>query len=243
MRFCLLLAAALTLTAQEPSPSLIQIYREQVKPGKMAPFLDVEQRGATMCAQLHCPNPYLAIVSVTGADEAWWINGFESADAMEKMWAAYGANPEIMKKLDEIAVEKTDMAFPHEVWLARFRPDLSAAADASFAYAHYLSISIQRVRPGQLAAYEKNRRRPNPAHSVWIYQVLSGPADNTFVVIFAGRTVKDVLDPAERQASAAGDLLQMDLESSVTRLFAISPALSLPSQSWVEADPEFWKRP
>ena len=31
--------------------------------------------------------------------------------------------------------------------------------------------------------------------------------------------------------------------SSVSRLYAVNPALSMPAASWVEADPEFWKRP
>jgi len=31
--------------------------------------------------------------------------------------------------------------------------------------------------------------------------------------------------------------------SSETRLYAVSPSMSMPALNWLEADPDFWKRP
>ncbi|HVO97375.1 MAG TPA: hypothetical protein VMT15_04880 [Bryobacteraceae bacterium] len=240
---CLAALCLLPAAAQEPPASVIYIYREQVRPGKIAAFTRIEEGAAQSCARMKCPNPYIAISSVSGPSEFWWINGFESNDAMERVQAAYAANQEIMKELNSVAESKGDLVFPAEVWLARFREDLSGAAGAGFVYSRYLSISIQHVRPGQMASFEKARQRPRPGRTQWIYQVMSGTADNTFLVILGGRTMQEVMDPPERRASAAGDLLQVDLDSSVTRLFVVTPSMSMPAQSWVESDPEFWKRP
>lgn len=240
---CLAVLCMLPAAAQEPPAPVLYIYREQVKPGRIAAFTVIEERAARSCARMKCPNPYIAVSPVSGPAEFWWINGFESYDAMERVQAAYAANQEIATELNSVAESKADLVFPAEVWLARFREDLSGPPSASFVYSRYLSISIQHVRPGQLASFEKARQRVRPGRTQWIYQVTSGTADNTFLVILGGRTIQEVEEPWERRAGAAGDLLQLDLDSSETRLFAVTPSLSMPAQSWVEADPEFWKRP
>lgn len=219
--------------AQDPSPGVIQIYREPVRPGKMSFVVKIEEEAARFCATAHCPNPYVAISSITGPSDIWWINGVESFDALEKLWAGYGANREIMDRLDSIAVSKGDLVFPADVWIARLRDDLSWSARATFATNRYLSISVQRLKPGQLAAFEKLRTRPRPGRIQWVYQVVSG-SDSTFVVIAAGATAQEAMVPI--------DILAPDLlDSSETRLYAVSPSMSFPAQAWIETDPDFWK--
>ncbi len=240
---CLAALCLMPAAAQEPPAAVIYISREPVKPGKMPALIGIEERAARFCARIGCPNPYLAISAVSGPAEVWWINGFESNDAMERVQAAYAANQEITNELNSIADSKADLVFPAEIWLARFRGDLSSSAGAAFAYSRYLSISIQHVRPGQLASFEKARQHPPLGRAQWIYQVASGTADNTFLAIVGGRTIEEALELAERRPSAAADLFQANLESSETRLFAVTPTMSMPAQSWVESDPDFWKHP
>jgi hypothetical protein len=70
----------------------------------------------------------------------------------------------------------------------------------------------------------------------WVYQVTSGTEDGTYLVMSPGRTTQ------EARGFTAFEVDDSVL-SSETRLYAVSPSLSMPAQSWLEADPGFWKRP
>ena len=57
------------------------------------------------------------------------------------------------------------------------------------------------------------------------------------LVFTAGRTLQEarVFSPSDEHIDS--------VTSSETRLYAVSPSMSMPAQSWIEADPDFWKRP
>jgi hypothetical protein len=237
------------LAAQDPPSPIIYIYREQIKSGKSAAYTQIEEAAARFCAKANCPNPYLAITSLTGPNEAWWINGFDSMDAMEKVWHQYGANQEISQELDRVAEKKADLAFSANIWMARFRDDLSFSSTQLSP--HFISISVIHVRPGHVANFEKMRQflrnvqRNSIGHPLWVYQVTSGAEDTTFLVMIPGRTMQEIqaTPVPDDHLSNLGDLIRDAIASSETRLYAVSPSMSMPASSWVEADPDFWKRP
>jgi hypothetical protein len=72
----------------------------------------------------------------------------------------------------------------------------------------------------------------------WTYQVTSGAEDVTFIVMTPARSLQEVQTTPSLEDAGNDAIL-----SSETRLYAVSPSMSLPAQSWLEADPEFWKRP
>jgi hypothetical protein len=207
----------------------------------MAKVVQIEEAAARFCATAHCPNPYLAITSITGPDEIWWINGFDSVETLEKVRHDYAANDQIAAQLNSVAEAKGDLVFPSISLLARFRDDLSFSSTI-FAYTRYISISVVQVRPGQSDAFDKDRRALKAAHqrsgrTQWVYQVMSGTEDGTFLIMTPGRTLQEV------RVFASPDDRTDSIASSETRLYAVSPALSMPAQSWLDADPDFWKRP
>jgi hypothetical protein len=209
----------------------------------MSKYLQIEEAAARFCAQAHCPNPYVAITSITGPTEVWWINGVDSMETLEKVWNDYAANQEIKQELDRVAFNKADLAFPGTNLLARFRDDLSFSSDTTIAYARYISISIAKVRPGQLAAFEKTRlalkaARQRTGRAQWVYQVGSGAEDGTFLLMTPGRNMQEI-----HTFDTSDDRIPDSVLTSETRLYAVSPSLSMPAQSWIEADPDFWKRP
>ena len=105
----LTITASIPLVAQDP---LIYIYREPVKPGRLAKLVEIEEAAARFCARVSCPNPYLAISSLTGPNEVWWINGFDSPESMQKVWHEYAASAEITRELNDVAERKADSLFP-----------------------------------------------------------------------------------------------------------------------------------
>jgi hypothetical protein len=237
LRNFLFAAAIVPLAAQERPSAFVWIAREQVQPGKMAAYLNLEEAAARTCAQLKCPNPYFALTSLTGPNEAWWINGFDTTDILEKVQHEYATNPEIVQAMTSIDGNKPNLIYPGTNLLARFRGDLSYS-DSPIA-PHFFSVSLLHVAPGSLANFTKARAQfkatlERSGRPQWVYQVTSGTEDFTFLVMTPARTIHEVVTtPTFDDATA----------TSETRLYAIAPTLSMPAQSWVEADPDFWKRP
>lgn len=65
------------LMAQEHPPRILEIYREPLKASSEATYRAVEEDAARICAELKFPHSHLAIESLTGPKEVWWLNGFE----------------------------------------------------------------------------------------------------------------------------------------------------------------------
>ena len=84
---CLFFSTTLIALAQEKAPSgppkVIQIIREEVKPGKGAAHEKVEVGWPRAFANAKSPTHYLAMTSVTGPSEAWFVTGFNSLAAWE----------------------------------------------------------------------------------------------------------------------------------------------------------------
>jgi hypothetical protein len=240
LRNLVIAAAILPLAAQDPPAPLAWFYREQIKPGKVAAYVRIEEGAARTCARLNCPNPYFAITSLTGPDEVWWINGFDSPETMEKVWHDYGANQEIAQALNAVAESKGDLAFPGTNLMARFHPELSFYTTPIAP--HLISITILRVRPAHVAAFRDARVRVKNAmeragRPQWVYQVASGATETTFIIMTPARSMKEILNTPP--LDDPNDIIV----TSETRLYSVSPSMSMPAQSWIDADPDFWKRP
>jgi hypothetical protein len=238
------------LVAQDPPSAIVYLYREPVRPGRMAKVVHIEEDAACFCATARCPNPYLAFTSITGPDEIWWINGFDSVDTMEKVWHEYAANEQIAQELSRVAENKADLVFPAQIMVARYRDDLSFSASTTFAYARFISISTFQTHPGQQSSFEKMRLALKFAHqrsgrAQWVYQVTSGTEDGTFLIMTPGRTMQELhaFEISDDRIPNVPDLTRESVRSSETRLYAVSPSMSMPAQSWLESDPDFWKRP
>jgi hypothetical protein len=241
---CLTLFASIPLAAQDPPSAIVNISREQVKPGAMSKFMGIEQAAARFCANAPCPNPYYAITSITGPTEVWWINGFDSMDTLEKVYHAYATNDPIAQRLNSVAQNKSDLVFPGTNLFARFRDDMSFSSIQIFP--HFLSITELHLRPGHIAAFRSMRIAFKAAleragRPQWVYQVTSGAEDDTFLILTPGRTIQETQSVPNTldQYAAVADLIV----TSETRLYAVSPSLSFPSQTWLNADPDFWQRP
>jgi hypothetical protein len=207
----------------------------------MAKVVQIEEAAARFCAQANCPNPYLALTSLTGPDEAWWINGFDSVDTMEKVRQSYASNTEITQRLNDVAEQKADLVFPSVNLVARFHPEMSSYT-TQIAPRLFL-ISVVQVRPGHVAAFRDIRTRvkailEHAGRPQWVYQVTSGTKDVTFLVMTPAHTMQEI-QTTPQPDDAGNDIIV----SSETRLYAVSPTMSMPSEAWKEADPDFWKRP
>ena len=57
----------------ERPPQMLQIVRESLNEGSEAAYRTIEEDAARICADLNCPNAHLAMESLTGPKEVWWL--------------------------------------------------------------------------------------------------------------------------------------------------------------------------
>ena len=69
---------ALAQTLPTAQPSMLNIVREEVKVGRAADHAKIEAGWPAAYEKAKSPNYYLAMVSMTGPAEAWYITPFES---------------------------------------------------------------------------------------------------------------------------------------------------------------------
>src|SRR5581483_9124892 len=105
----LLFAVSGSLGAQTGAPRFVYIYRDSLKAGVDSAYRSIENDGAQICADLRCPNPYVALESTRGPHEVWWINAFDTEADTARVAHAYAANRELSAALAGITQRKAAM--------------------------------------------------------------------------------------------------------------------------------------
>ena len=91
---------------RERPPQILQIYRDPLTAGREDAFDAVEKDAARVCARLGFPNPHLAIESLSGPKEVWWLNAFVSEADRDRVSSEYARNSALVAALDDIAKRK-----------------------------------------------------------------------------------------------------------------------------------------
>src|SRR5438309_10188410 len=127
MRTLLLLLALFPapLAAQVRAPRFLSIYRDSLKRGVDSAYRVIESDGAQVCADRHCPNPYVGLESLTGPHEAWWLNAFESPADTARVAQVYVTDRGLATALGDIAQRKAELIGKPVQGFAVYRPDLS----------------------------------------------------------------------------------------------------------------------
>ena len=106
------------------APQILEIFRDYLQPGREAEFRAVEEDAARICAELDCPHPHLAIESLTGPTEVWWLNAFESEADWQRVVQAYAENGPLTQALKDISRRRQGLVGTPIDLLAKHRPDL-----------------------------------------------------------------------------------------------------------------------
>lgn len=151
----LLAISSMPLAAQAPPP-FVYIYRDSLKHGVDSVYRAIEDAGAQICADLRCPNPYLAAESLSGAHQAWWLNFFGSEADTARVASAYATNRALSAALGEVAQRKAALVGSPIHGFAGYRRDLSRGAAWSIVGARFLVVTVtrdQRPAPGSVWAW------------------------------------------------------------------------------------------
>jgi hypothetical protein len=245
--------------APTPPPKMIQIYREEMKSGKAGAHQRTEAAFVRTAAKFNGTSHYVALTTLTGPEEAWFITRYDSYAEFGKDQAFEDAHPAMRAELN--ADDEADGALRNSSRsiFATYRADLSYRPGVNIPSQHFDSITIVRVRPGHVTDFEAARKIIKDAHektalkfNYSVYQVNSGMPAGTFLIITPYKTLADI-DAAgdihgQAYRDAVGDdgrrklneLSNSGTISSETMIFAVDPKMSYPAKDWIASDPGFW---
>lgn len=268
-RTYLLLAPLLTLgvsaahaAAQMPTtqPGILTIFMENVKLGREAEHAANEAGWPIAFERAGSPDYYLALVSMTGRGEIWYVSPYESfareGEAMERI----DSDPALSAELERLWRVDGEYLDDARTVQAVARPDLSYGAFPDLGRARYWDITTFRIRPGHDAGFEAAAKayaaaaeRLTPDVSFRVYQVTAGYFGGTFLVfssvdsyaefdeMMAGdNTIFENLTEDEQKVFQ--DFARQDLQNGVTNRFRLDPSMSYVAPETKAVDPEFWNR-
>lgn len=244
--------------AQEHAP-VLQIGREAIKEGKGASHEKAEMEFVRAFHKAKFSAHYVALTSMSGPSEAWFITPYQSFAASEQ--AQKDSDKEPLKSEIEMA-ESHDGALresSRSMW-AVYRKDLSYRPDKfNPAKARYVSVGTFRVKLGKdedfmngAKMYIGANEKANNDVAFLCYQVVAGAPNGTYLFFSAMESLKTMDETPARQkammeamgsenfaqfAKGTGDVFQFMDEN----LFAVSPRMSYVSKETEDSDPAFWK--
>jgi hypothetical protein len=134
------------LPAQRSVPRFIYIYRDSLRSGVDSAYRSIEDDGARICADLRCPNPYIALESLSGMHEAWWINMFASEADTARVARVYATDAALSRALGGVAQRKAALIGTPVQSFAVYRRDLSVGPGWSITGARFVVASVTRTR-------------------------------------------------------------------------------------------------
>jgi hypothetical protein len=255
---CFLAAGSLEGRAQTPPgpPNVLSIFREQVKPGRGAAHVKVEA-GYVAAFRKAKGHPYLAMTTITGPDEAWFVVAYQSFEDYENDTRSIEKNAALTAELEQLDERDSSLRTGQTAMLARFRPDLSYNPGVNIGEMRYFQIVTFRVRPGHIREFEEMRKVVNEAHEkakvdehYAVFQASAGVPVGTYLLIIPLKSLKDLdTDPhTAAYRDALGDdnreknerMTREGVISTEVNILALSPRMSLPSEQMEKADPAFW---
>jgi hypothetical protein len=242
-------------------PSLVTIIREEVKVGRAAEHARIEAGWPAAFARAKSPDYYLAMVSMTGPSEAWYILPAASHAAIGESMKRDAADAVLSAELVRLSRLDAEVVNDSRTIQAVARPDLSMGAFPDLARQRFWEITIFRVRPGHRAdfdaaakAYASAAARSAPSTTFRVYEVIAGMLTPAYIVFSSvenyaqfdemmanGRETMQNASPDERAAlQKFGTDAELNAE---TNRFRLDPKQSYVSRQTRATDPAFWGPP
>lgn len=257
----LAVAGAATAVAQgvpSTQPKFLHIFREHLKPGQAGDHAKWERGWPAALEKANSQYNYIALASVTGPPEVWYVTPLASQAAYDEMMAEGEDNAALSAETDRLARGAREFLEGSDQIQAAAMPDLSHGTFPEIAKMRYWVITTFHVKPGYsnewVAAsksYMAAAARSAPDSSWRTYHVLGGAPSDTFLVFssyasFAGfdKAMTDSQAIWEGVTEEEGATLQKffreAVASIVTNRFRLDPGQSFVNAETKAADPEFW---
>jgi hypothetical protein len=239
-------------------PPVLQIQREVIKEGKTAAHEKTEAEFVRAFRKAKFPGHYLAITTMSGAGEVWFLDPYPSFATWEQYQNEQDKEP-LKSELEMAEAHDGPLREPGRSMWAVYRKDMSYRPEMlNVGKTRFVTIGTYRVRLGHdedmragakaiLEAYQKG----NIEATLLCYQVVEGAASGTYLFFSTMDSLKALDDMPARQralseAMGADNYRQLMKGSGDTfvsidsNLFAVSPAMSYVAKATADQDPEFW---
>jgi hypothetical protein len=255
-----LLATPLMLAQQaaQGPPPMLTIYREEIKAGHRGAYSQTAAAWRAVLGAAKFPGHYLALNSMSGPNEAWYLEGaasFAEIEQREKMLEAAG----VLGALDALSAADGASLSQSRTMRAAYRPALSYNAGVDLAAMRYFTVVTTRVRPGHIPAWTEMMRKLAEVHkragmseSYAIFQVQNGAPQGTFLMFIPVASLQRVDElgrehDEKMQAAFTAEEREMMAKVSAetvmfseSNLFSINPRTSYVSDEMRKRDPGFW---
>jgi hypothetical protein len=178
----LLLAGAIAIDAQPlptSQPNLLTIVREDVKPGRAAEHARIEAGWPAAYEKAKSTTYYLALVSMTGPPEAWYVTPYDSHAVMGDTMKREDADPVLTAELTRLSRADADVLNGTRTIQAMARKELSYGAYPDLAKQRFYELTTFRVRPGHeqgfdaaAKAYGAAAKRAGATQGYRVYEVM-----------------------------------------------------------------------
>jgi hypothetical protein len=251
-------AAAQTLPTSEPE--ILVITRERIRPGHEGPHTLTEAARAATYAAAGSPDYYLAMTSMTGSAEAWFVQPWATYTDWGQARARNAADPTLVSSLARTAADDAVHVERRVVVEAVAAPTLGHGTPPNLNLVRFWHITTMLVRPGHedafaaaMQAYRAVVARADPNASWRVFRVTNGMPRGTFLIFssFEAFTQFDDLASADDAVSAAMTASEREALRTFSRegvrlarsnRFSLDPTMSYVSEETRSLDPAFWRR-
>ena len=239
-------------------PSILTIVREEVKAGRGSEHAKHEAGWPAAYEKANSPYYYLALVSMTGPSEAWYVSSYNSHAAMADSMKMEDKDPALSSELARLSRVDAEYINGVRVIQTSARTDLSQGDFPDLAKARFDQITIFRVRPGHESQFEEAAKaygaaakRASVNARYRVYEVVAGMPAPAYIIfstvddyaefdqrMTAGQATMKALTADERatmQKFAAEALVNEE-----TNRFRVDPLQSYVSEETRAKDPAFW---
>lgn len=258
-------AAAQTIYADSASsgpPPVIQMFREEVKPGKGPLHTKTEAAFVAAYKKANLKYYYLGTTAMTGASEAWFLSAYGSMEDVEKANLAFEANKAAQAELDRANVADGDLLTNVRSTYLFYNSDLSYRPNFNVGEYKYFMVDTYRIKLGHYEKFAELRKTINAAHEkanvdehMLVYGVGLGAPAGTVMVFQPVKSLKEFDDFPKTHGKgsayyeATGDagrkmfteFARDDEQFFVRDFLAFSPSMSFVSEKVIAANPTYWK--
>lgn len=253
---CILPALGAVAFAQDAPPPYLQIFREEVKPGRSGPHVAAEAGWPRAFSKAGIKNYYLGMTTIYGPAEAWFLEGHGTVAEIEEVNKAIQDAPGLGAELDRLSLADAANITSGRAVLTRYLPDLSNGA-VDLSVMKVWEVLVFRVQSGhdadfmEAAKLYKTIVEQAKLDIPWAtYAVMAGMPGPTFLVFLPHRTLAEI-DPAtgpmaalekafDAEATKKLSTLSTGYESVEDMIFVVNPRMSYPWPELAARDPKFW---
>ena len=241
------------------TPKYLQITVEYTKPGKGGLAHDkTESAFVQAMAKAKFPINYFAFNSMSGKPRAIYISGFDSFGELGKANKIFDA-PGVVASIEPLNVADGELLEDSKQILFSFVGDLSLHPEADLLHMRFLEADIIHVREGHVHEFHELAKmwvdlfQKAGTSARWAaFRTEYGEEGGYFIFLTADKSLDDVdtgfADNDKLQATLTDDnkkkmreLRAAAIDEDRTELYSVNPAQSYVPDSFIKADPGFWK--